>query len=110
MNVASVKVLQTVGFDAAISRAAALLDITDPIEIRKTFPRYYPLALGVIGVTPLKMARAYAVFANGGKAITPIAIRYIEDRYGNIIAEPEKMQYRLFDRNLHRLFRRKMRR
>ncbi|HNZ93643.1 MAG TPA: PBP1A family penicillin-binding protein [Rectinema sp.] len=90
MNVASVKVLQTVGFDAAISRAAALLDITDPIEIRKTFPRYYPLALGVIGVTPLKMARAYAVFANGGKAITPIAIRYIEDRYGNIIAEPEK--------------------
>jgi len=90
MNVPSVKVLQTVGFDAAISRAAALLDITDPIEIRKTFPRYYPLALGVIGVTPLQMARAFSVFANGGKAITPIAIRYIEDRYGNVIAEPEK--------------------
>ncbi len=90
MNVASVKVLQTIGFDAAISRAAALLDITDPIEIRKTFPRYYPLALGVIGVTPLQMARAFSVFANGGKAVAPIAIRYVEDRYGNIIAEPEK--------------------
>ncbi len=90
MNVPSVKVLQTVGFDAAISRAAALLDITDPIEIRKTFPRYYPLALGVIGVTPLQMARAFSVFANGGKAITPIAIRYVEDRNGNVIAEPEK--------------------
>ncbi|MEN6491444.1 MAG: PBP1A family penicillin-binding protein [Rectinema sp.] len=90
MNVPSVKVLQTVGFDAAISRAAALLDITDPIEIRKTFPRYYPLALGVIGVTPLQMARAFSVFANGGKSITPIAIRYVEDRYGNVIAEPEK--------------------
>jgi penicillin-binding protein 1A len=90
MNVPSVKVLQTIGFDAAISRAAALLDITDPIEIRKTFPRYYPLALGVIGVTPLQMARAFSVFANGGKAVTPIAIRYVEDRYGNIIAEPEK--------------------
>ncbi len=90
MNVPSVKVLQTIGFDAAISRAAALLDITDPIEIRKTFPRYYPLALGVIGVTPLQMARAFSVFANGGKAVTPISIRYVEDRYGNIIAEPEK--------------------
>ena len=90
MNVPSVKVLQTVGFDAAIARAAALLDITDPIEIRKTFPRYYPLALGVIGTTPLQMARAYAVFANGGRALTPIAIRYVEDRNGNVIAEPEK--------------------
>jgi len=90
MNVPSVKVLQTIGFDAAINRAAALLDITDPIEIRKTFPRYYPLALGVIGVTPLQMARAFSVFANGGKAVTPIAIRYVEDRNGNVIAEPEK--------------------
>lgn len=90
MNVPSVKVLQTIGFDAAINRAAALLDITDPIEIRKTFPRYYPLALGVIGATPLQMARAFSVFANGGKAITPIAIRYVEDRNGNVIAEPEK--------------------
>lgn len=90
MNVPSVKVLQTIGFDAAINRAAALLDITDPIQIRKTFPRYYPLALGVIGVTPLQMARAFSVFANGGKAVTPIAIRYVEDRNGNVIAEPEK--------------------
>jgi len=90
MNVPSVKVLQTIGFDAAINRAAALLDIKDPIEIRKTFPRYYPLALGVIGVTPLQMARAFSIFANGGKAITPIAIRYVEDRNGNVIAEPEK--------------------
>ena len=31
------------------------------------------------------MARAYAIFANGGKAITPTAIRTVEDRNGNII-------------------------
>jgi penicillin-binding protein 1A len=30
MNVPSVKVLDGIGFDAAINRAAALLDITDP--------------------------------------------------------------------------------
>jgi len=90
MNVPSVKVLQTVGFDAAIKRAAALLGIEDPTEIQKTFPRVYPLALGVVGVKPIQMARSYAVFANGGKAVEPIAIRYVEDRNGAIILEPEK--------------------
>lgn len=90
MNVPSVKVLDMVGFDAAIERAASLLGITDPKEIQKTFPRLYPLGLGVIGVTPLQMTRAFSVFATGGKAVTPIAIRYVEDRNGNVILEPEK--------------------
>ncbi len=90
MNVPSVKVLDTVGFDEAIQRAAALLNITDPKEIRRTFPRLYPLALGIIGITPLQMTRAYSIFANGGKAVTPIAIRYVEDRNGKLLLEPEK--------------------
>lgn len=90
MNVPSVKVLDAIGFDAAINRAAALLDITDPAEVRRTFPRLYPLALGVIGVSPLKMARAYSIFANQGRAVTPIAIRSVEDRQGRVFLEPEK--------------------
>jgi penicillin-binding protein 1A len=90
MNVPSVKVLDAIGFDAAINRAAALLDITDPAEIRRTFPRLYPLALGVIGVSPLKMARAYSIFANQGREVTPIAIRSVEDRQGRVFLEPEK--------------------
>jgi penicillin-binding protein 1A len=90
LNVPSLKVLDSIGFDAAISRAADLLDIKDPAEIRSTFPRVYPLGLGVIGVSPLKMARAFAVFANQGREVTPIAIRSVEDRTGRIILEPEK--------------------
>ncbi|TFG84589.1 MAG: PBP1A family penicillin-binding protein, partial [Spirochaetales bacterium] len=90
MNVPAVKVLDAIGFDAAINRAAALLDITDPQEIRLIFPRYYPLALGVIGVSPLRMARAFSIFANQGREITPMAIRSIEDRTGRVILEPEK--------------------
>lgn len=90
MNVPSLKVLDSIGFDAAIGRAAALLDITDPDEIRRTFPRVMSLGLGVIGVTPLKMARAFSVFANQGREVTPISIRSIEDRNGRIILEPEK--------------------
>ena len=35
------------------------------------------------------MARAYAIFANGGKEITPIAIRTVEDKNGNVILNPE---------------------
>jgi penicillin-binding protein 1A len=90
MNIPSLKVLDGIGFDAAIARAATLLDITDPAEIRSTFPRVYPLGLGIIGVSPLKMARAFSVFANGGKSLTPIAIRSVEDRQGRPVLEPEK--------------------
>jgi penicillin-binding protein 1A len=90
MNVPSLKILDAIGFDAAIQRASRLLGITDPAEIEKTFPRYYPLGLGVITVSPLQMARAFSVFANGGHEVVPVAIRYIEDRNGKIILEPAK--------------------
>jgi penicillin-binding protein 1A len=90
MNVPSLKILDGIGFDAAIDRASSLLGITDPDEIRRTFPRVYPLGLGVIGVTPLKMARAFSIFENQGREVEPIAIRSIEDRNGRVILEPEK--------------------
>ncbi len=90
MNVPSIQVLDLIGFDAAINRAARLLGINDPEEIRRTFPRKYPLALGVISVAPIQMAKAFATFPNQGKEVTPIGIRYIEDRSGKIILEPER--------------------
>ena len=54
------------------------------------FPRKYPLALGVVSVAPINMARAFATFANQGREVVPMTIRYIEDRKGNIILEHEK--------------------
>jgi len=90
MNVPSLKILDTIGFDAAIERAAALLDITDSAQIRRTFPRVYPLGLGIISTSPLRMARAYATFANQGRAVTPIAIRSIEDRNGRVVFDVER--------------------
>jgi penicillin-binding protein 1A len=90
MNVPSLKILDSIGFDAAIDRASILLDITAPEDIRRTFPRVYPLGLGVIGITPLRMARAFAIFANQGKEVTPIWIRSVEDREGRLILEPER--------------------
>lgn len=90
MNVPSLHVLDAIGFDAAIERSARLLGITDPIEVEATFPRKYPLGLGVITVTPLQMARAFATFPNQGRAVEPVAIRYVEDRDGRVVLEVEK--------------------
>ncbi|MDR0322954.1 MAG: PBP1A family penicillin-binding protein, partial [Treponema sp.] len=90
MNVPSLKILDAIGFDATIDRSAALLDITDSAQIRRTFPRVYPLGLGIISTSPLKMARAFAVFANQGRSVTPIAIRSIEDRNGRVVFDVER--------------------
>ena len=90
LNIPAIKVLDTIGFDAAITRSAALLGITDPDEIERTFPRLYPLALGVISVAPIQMAKAFACFANQGRRVDPIAIRTVENRNGTIVLDPER--------------------
>jgi penicillin-binding protein 1A len=90
MNVPSLKILDGIGFDAAIDRAASLLGIVDPDVKRQTFPRVYPMGLGIISVSPLQMARAFAVFGNQGREVTPIAIRSVEDRNGRVVLDTER--------------------
>lgn len=55
-------------------------------------PPYLTLALGAGAVTPLQMAGAYAVFANGGYKINPYLISKITDNNGNVLvsAKPDK--------------------
>jgi penicillin-binding protein 1A len=90
LNIPALKVLETIGFDAAISRSSTLLGITDEAKIRSIFPRVYPLGLGIISVSPLQMARAFSVFANQGRDVTPIAIRTVEDRNGRVVFDIER--------------------
>lgn len=90
MNVPSLKVLDEIGFDAAISRTVSLLGISKEELPSRGFVPGYPLGLGVCSVRPIEIARAYAVIASGGKAVTPMAIRTVEDRNGNIILNPER--------------------
>ena len=90
MNVPSLKVLDGIGFDAAINRALALLGIPKEEVPYRGFVPGYPIGLGVCSVRPIELARAYSIFAGGGKEVTPIAIRSVEDRNGNIIMNPEK--------------------
>jgi penicillin-binding protein 1A len=50
-------------------------------------PVNYTLALGTGSVTPLQMAGAYSVFANGGFQINPYLIQKITDARGNVLFE-----------------------
>ena len=45
-------------------------------------PANLSLALGTASVSPMSMARGYAVFANGGYLVTPYFISEIDDRNG----------------------------
>lgn len=90
MNVPSLKVLDGIGFDLAINHTAKLLGIPDNEIKERGFERVYPLGLGVISVRPIEMAKAFAVFANQGKEVTPLAIRSVEDKNGNIYLDPER--------------------
>lgn len=90
MNVPSLKVLDGLGFDAAINRFIALLGIPEDEVAKRGFARVYPLGLGVFSVRPIEMARAFSIFANGGKEVTPFAIRSVEDRNGKVFLNPER--------------------
>lgn len=50
-------------------------------------PVNYTLALGTGSVTPLQMAGAYSVFANGGFQINPYLIQKVVDTRGNLLFE-----------------------
>ena len=90
MNVPSLKVLDGIGFDAAINRAVRLLGISKEELPTRGFVPGYPIGLGVCSVRPIEMARAFSIIASGGKEITPMAIRTVEDKNGNIILNPER--------------------
>jgi penicillin-binding protein 1A len=50
-------------------------------------PPYLTMALGAGSTTPMQMATAYSVFANGGYRINPFLIRKITDQKGAVIVE-----------------------
>ncbi|MGM0673097.1 MAG: penicillin-binding protein 1A [Spirochaetota bacterium] len=90
MNVPSLRILDRVGFDTALDIAGGLLGIPEENRPRRNLVRRYPVGLGIVEVAPIEMAKAFATLANQGEEVVPIGIRYIEDRDGRIILEPEK--------------------
>ena len=52
-------------------------------------PAYLTMALGAGSVTPLQMASAYSVFANGGYRLNPNLISRLTDTKGRVLTEPK---------------------
>ena len=52
-------------------------------------PPYLTMALGAGSVSPWQMARAYAVFANGGYLVDPYLVERIVDDRGNLLAQAQ---------------------
>ena len=83
-NVVTIKLLQSIGVNKTI-KMAQKFGITSLIEENLS------IALGSSGLTLYELASAFSVFANNGKRITPVAVRYITDRSGEVIytSQPE---------------------
>jgi penicillin-binding protein 1A len=54
-------------------------------------PAYLPMALGAGLVTPLQMAGAFSVFANGGYRINPYLIAEVTDQRGAVVAQAQPL-------------------
>ena len=78
-NMVSIRVLQQIGLPAARQWLTRF-----GFEASR-HPANLTLALGTGSVTPLQMAQAYAVFANGGHRVTPVLIEKIVDAQGQVI-------------------------
>jgi len=78
-NLVAIRVLQAAGVEFA--REHSLRFGFTPTRI----PPYLTLALGVGEVTPLQLATAYAVFANGGLLVKPHFLVRITDKQGRVL-------------------------
>lgn len=84
-NLVSIRLLRRMGIDRTLEGLQSFgFDTSDmPLDLS--------LALGSHALTPLEIARGYAVFANGGYLIEPYILDKVIDRDGNVIyqANPE---------------------
>lgn len=78
-NLVSIRLLRSIGISHAINYASKFGFDTEKL------PRDLSLALGSGAVTPISIARGYAVFANGGYLVEPHFITHIEDLEENVI-------------------------
>ena len=79
-NLVSVRLLDAIGVDYA---RQYITQFGFRIE---SLPANLSMSLGTASLTPISMARAYTVFANGGFLVQPYFIEHIVDRNGVTIA------------------------
>jgi len=84
LNNATVKLAEEVGYDkvADLAKSAGITSV-------KPTPA---MALGAYDATPIDMAAAYTVFANGGTRISPLVVNSVRNAKGDVVLNfaPEK--------------------
>ncbi|MGL4687649.1 MAG: transglycosylase domain-containing protein [Fusobacteriaceae bacterium] len=90
LNLVSVKLLQMIGIPAF---KKTMLEF----ETNFNIPDNLTSSLGSYEGTPLELAQAYALFANGGYSVKPSIISKIEDNLGNIIYKNEVKKIKKYD-------------
>jgi penicillin-binding protein 1A len=83
-NMISIRILQTVGAQAAQDWITKFGFDADK------HPAYLTMALGAGSVTPMQMATAYSVFANGGYRVNPWLVTKVTDQKGRLLVQTEK--------------------
>jgi len=82
LNLISIRMVQQKLAPAdQIKNTAERMKFTTPIKAVDA------IALGVSEVYPIEIVAAYGAFSNNGVYSKPFAIKRIEDRYGNVLAE-----------------------
>jgi penicillin-binding protein 1B len=78
LNVATIKVAQTTGYDkvVALARQAGMNEDIQPTPA---------VALGSYQVTPFEIARAYTIFANGGILVEPSWVESVKNSSGETL-------------------------
>ncbi len=79
-NIPAVKIMMDLG-PKAVAQMAAQMGIKSPIKDNLSS------ALGASEVSPLDLTSAYTVFPNMGVKVTPVLIKKISDRAGNVLEE-----------------------
>ncbi len=79
LNLVAVRLLRAIGPDYAVEYMTRF-----GFDAAK-LPRNLSLVLGTASITPLQMASAFSVFANGGYRVEPYFISRIEDANHNIL-------------------------
>ncbi|MGS0743428.1 penicillin-binding protein 1A [Glaciimonas sp. GG7] len=85
-NLVTVRVMDAIGVQYAQDYVTSHFGFD-----RDKIPPYLPMALGAGETTPLQLAGAYAVLANGGYRVNPYLISEVLDAHGAVLsrAQPE---------------------
>lgn len=89
VNIVTIKIwermLKQIGYARILDRLSLFFNTPNTPQFKKRIANEMATALGTGTISPLELAQAYSVFINNGKAVEPISILKVYDRYGKLL-------------------------